>query len=93
MSAEIYGWASLAGAIGGLLSVGAFIPQAIRIWRRKSAADVSPIMYLSIIAASGLWMFYAYAHGSYELFLTNFIIAVIAVLIIALRIRYSEKNR
>lgn len=82
--------ATLAGTVGGLLSVGAFLPQAWRILRRRSAADVSLAMYLSIIAATWLWMFYAYVHGSVELFVTNLVISGIAVVIATLRIRYGN---
>lgn len=83
--------AAIAGSVGGMLSVGAFLPQAWRIFRRRSAVDVSLTMYLVIIAASVLWMFYAYAHGSIELFLTNLVIGVIAVVIATLRIRYGGR--
>ncbi len=83
--------ASLAGSIGGMLSVGAFLPQAWRIFRRRSAVDVSLTMYLAIIAASWLWMFYAYVHGSMELFFTNFVIGIIAIVIAILRLRYGGR--
>lgn len=88
---ELRHLAALAGAVGGVLSVGAFLPQAWRIFRRRSAADVSLTMYLSIIAATWLWMFYAYVHGSVELFLTNLVISAIAVVIAALRILYGDR--
>ncbi len=81
--------AVLAGSVGGILSVGAFLPQAWRIFRRRSAVDVSLTMYLVIIVASVLWMYYAYAHGAVELFLTNLVIGVIAIVIAMLRIRYG----
>jgi MtN3 and saliva related transmembrane protein len=83
--------AILAGTVGGILSVGAFLPQAWRIFRRRSAADVSLTMYLSIIVATWLWMFYAYVHGSVELFLTNLIIGLIAIFIAMLRVRYGGR--
>ena len=82
--------ATLAGTVGGMLSVGAFLPQAWRILRRRSAADVSLAMYLSIVVSTWLWMFYAYVHGSVELFLTNLVIGAIAMLIAALRVRYGR---
>lgn len=81
--------AMLAGSVGGMLSVGAFLPQAWRILRRRSAADVSLTMYLTMIAASLMWMLYAYIHGAMELFLTNLVIGVIAIVIATLRIRYD----
>jgi MtN3 and saliva related transmembrane protein len=86
---ELQYLATLAGTIGGILSVGAFLPQALRIVRRRSAADVSLTMYLAIIAASVLWMFYAYFYGAVELFVTNLVIGVIAIVIAMLRIRYG----
>ena len=90
-STELRHLAALAGAIGGVLSVGAFLPQAWRIIRRRSAADVSLAMYLSIVVAAWLWMFYAYVHGAVELFVTNLVISGIAVVIAALRIRYGDR--
>lgn len=90
-SAELGYLTTLAGTVGGVLSVGAFLPQAWRIFRRRSAADVSLTMYLTIIVASLLWMFYAYVHDSIELFFTNLVIGVIAIVIAALRIRYGSQ--
>jgi len=84
--------ATLAGTVAGVLSVAAFVPQAWRIFRRKSAGDVSLAMYLALIAASLLWMFYAWALGSMPLLLTNLVIAVIAVLIAVLKVRHGGRS-
>ena len=88
---ELQQLATLAGTVAGILSVSAFVPQALRIIRRRAAADVSLAMYVAIIAASVLWMFYGYAMGSVELLATNFVIGVIAIVIALLRIRYGSK--
>jgi MtN3 and saliva related transmembrane protein len=84
--------ATLAGTIAGVLSVAAFVPQAWRIFRRKSAGDVSLAMYLALIAASLLWMFYAWALGSMPLLLTNLVIALIAILIAVLKVRHGGRS-
>jgi MtN3 and saliva related transmembrane protein len=84
--------AALAGTIGGVLSVSAFLPQAYRIVQRRSAADVSLLMYVAILIACVLWMFYAHVHGAIALFWTNAIIAVIAIFIALLRIRYARRD-
>lgn len=83
--------ASIAGTVAGMLSVGAFLPQAWRIYQRRSAADVSLLMYLSIIVGCVMWMFYAYVRDSMELFFTNLVIAVIAGGIVALKLRYGGR--
>jgi len=84
--------ATLSGTVAGVLSVAAFVPQAWRIFRRKSAGDVSLAMYLALIAASLLWMFYAWALGSMPLLLTNLVIAVIAILIAVLKVRHGGRS-
>ena len=91
MEPEVQKLAVMAGTAAGVLSVGAFVPQAWRILQRKSAADVSLAMYMTIVAASALWIFYAYAHASTALLVTNVVIAMIAVFIIILKLHYREK--
>ncbi len=88
---ELSKFATLAGSVAAVLSIGAFVPQALRIVRRRSAADVSLTMYVVIIVASVLWMFYGYARGSMAVFVTNLVIGVIAVVIALLRIRYGRQ--
>ena len=81
--------ATVAGTVAGVLSVAAFVPQAWRIFRRKSASDVSLSMYLTLTAASLLWMYYAWVLGSMPLLFTNLVIGVIAVLIALLKVRHG----
>jgi len=83
---------TFAGTVAGVLSVAAFVPQAWRIFRRKSAGDVSLAMYLTLTAASLLWMFYAWVLGSMPLFFTNLVIGAIAVLISLLKIRHGGRS-
>lgn len=84
-------YARIAGFVAGILSIAAFIPQALRIARRRSAQDVSLMMYVAIVVASVLWMFYAWVIGAAAVFLTNLVIGVIALVIAGLRIRYGGK--
>jgi uncharacterized protein with PQ loop repeat len=64
MESEVQSLAAIAGTVGGMLSIGAFLPQAYRIFQRRSAVDVSLAMYVTIVVACVLWMFYAYVHAS-----------------------------
>jgi MtN3 and saliva related transmembrane protein len=81
--------ATLAGAVAGILSVAAFVPQAWRIFRRRSAGDVSLAMYITLVVASLLWMYYAWALDSMPLFFTNLTVGAIAVVIALLRVRHG----
>lgn len=90
MDFELRTLAAIAGTVGGILSVGAFLPQAYRIVQRRSAVDVSLAMYVTIVIACVLWMFYAFVQESVQLFVTNMVIALIAIAIVMLRIRYGK---
>ena len=57
---EIQQAGSIAGTIGGICSIVAFFPQAYRIIQRRSASDISLLMYITIITGAALWMFYSY---------------------------------
>jgi MtN3 and saliva related transmembrane protein len=91
MDPEFLKLAALAGTAGGMLSVGAFIPQAWRIIQRRSAVDVSLAMYVIVIVASILWIFYAYVHEAVELLATNVVIGLIAIFIVVLKLRFDRK--
>jgi len=81
--------ATIAGSIAGVLSVAAFLPQAYRILQRRSAKDVSLATYVTIVVGCVLWMYYAYALGSPELFVTNAVICLVGGTIAGLRLRYG----
>lgn len=83
--------ATAAGGIAAVLTVGAYLPQAWLIYRRRSAGDISLAMYLALIAACLLWMVYAYVRGATAVFLTNLVIGIIASIIAALRIHYGKR--
>jgi MtN3 and saliva related transmembrane protein len=87
---ELQQVASIAGSLGGILGVAAFFPQAYRIVQRRSARDVSLLMYISIITGCALWMFYSYVFGLAALFWTNAAITVVALVIAGLRLRYGH---
>jgi Flp pilus assembly protein TadB len=61
--------------------------------QRRSAVDVSLSMYVAIMVACVLWMFYAYVHGSVELLATNLFIFLIAIFIAILRIRFGAAGK
>lgn len=83
-------WAAWVGSIGGFVSVASFVPQALRIYQRKSAVDVSYVMYVIVCFSNVLWMFYAAVHETVVLFLTNAAIFLIAAIIIVLKYRYRQ---
>lgn len=81
---------TLIGSIAGCLSTAAFVPQAWQIWKTRSARDVSWAMYAVLIAGVALWIVYGLRRGALPLVLTNGVILLVALLILAMKRRFGD---
>jgi len=70
----------LASVFGSAMAL-ANIPQAIKIFKRKSAKDISLITYLILLAGGIVWILYGIEIKSFPLILTN-ILGVCGVLLV-----------
>jgi MtN3 and saliva related transmembrane protein len=79
---------TILGIVAGALTSSAFFPQLLKAWRSKSTGDVSLWMY--VIACTGilLWLIYGLIISSLPLILANAFTLVIALAILALKIKY-----
>jgi MtN3 and saliva related transmembrane protein len=50
------------GLVAGLLTTGSFIPQVIRVYKLKSAHDISLLFSISFVVGTILWLAYG-IHG------------------------------
>ena len=81
--------AELIGIVAGLLTTLAFLPQAVKIWRSKSAKDVSLAMFVCFCAGIVLWVIYGFMLGALPVILANVATLCIAVTILVFKIRYG----
>ena len=58
----------LVGAVG-VASGAAYIPQAARIWKRRSSDDVSVVTYLLFLLGQVIWLTYGVRFGLFEIVL------------------------
>ncbi len=54
--------AHLVSAVG-IATGAAYIPQAVRIWKRQSSADVSVVTYLLFLGGQVIWLVYGIRSG------------------------------
>jgi MtN3 and saliva related transmembrane protein len=59
---------ALVGAVG-IASGAAYLPQAVRIWRRRSSDDVSVLTYLFFLLGQVIWLTYGIRFGLLEIVL------------------------
>jgi MtN3 and saliva related transmembrane protein len=81
--------AELIGIVAGLLTTVAFLPQAVKIWRSKSAKDVSLAMFVCFCAGIVLWVIYGFMLGALPVILANVVTLCIASTILVFKIRYG----
>lgn len=76
------------GTIAALLTSFGFLPQIIRIWRHRSAEDVSLLMLLQFGAGLFLWTLYGIHLGDMIIICANVISMVQVFIAIGLMLRF-----
>ncbi len=77
------------GLIAGLLCTAAFLPQVIKIFKTKSAKDLSLATFSIFSLGVFLWLIYGILIKQIPIILTNAMILILALLILAMKIKYG----
>ncbi len=80
------------GSAAGICTTASLVPQLHRIWRSKSARDLSLSMFMVFGMGVALWITYGIAAESPSVIVTNScsMVLVVAILTLALRARRGE---
>lgn len=78
------------GALAGVITVAAFVPQVVRAWRTRQTRDLSlPGMALLVVAGS-LWMVYGAQLRDWPVIATNFGMVALNLALVVAKLRYSS---
>jgi MtN3 and saliva related transmembrane protein len=80
-------WIEALGLFAACLTTSSFLPQAIRIWRTRSARDVSLVMYVMMAAGNSLWLTYGVLIGSISMIFANATCLLMVASVLALKLR------
>lgn len=75
------------GFVAAILTTLSFLPQALRIRRQRSAADVSLAMYLMMAAGQALWLAYGFVIDSPSLIAANVVGISLVAWVLAMKFR------
>lgn len=78
----------LIGYLAATLTTIAFIPQALHIWRLRSADGISLGMYVTFTSGVALWLAYGLLLGAWPLIIANAATLTLALFILVMKIRY-----
>jgi MtN3 and saliva related transmembrane protein len=84
MNVDIVG---IMGFIAGLLTTVAFLPQVIKVYKTKSAKDISLPMYVIFTIGIAMWIIYGFMLDSMDILIFNVITFILAITILVYKIR------
>jgi MtN3 and saliva related transmembrane protein len=78
------------GLVAGLLTTMSFVPQAWKIYRTKSARDVSLHMFLAFSVGVALWLVYGLIKKDLAIVVANVVTLALAAWIVVMKLRYDR---
>jgi MtN3 and saliva related transmembrane protein len=75
------------GFIAGLLTTVAFLPQVIKVYKTKSAKDISLPMYVIFTIGIAMWIIYGFMLDAMDILIFNVITFILAITILVYKIR------
>jgi MtN3 and saliva related transmembrane protein len=84
---------NLIGYIAAICTTISFLPQLIRVYRLKSAHEISLTMFLVYSFGVFLWLLYGIFIGSFPVIVSNVFSVILSLAILALKIRYDRRRR
>jgi MtN3 and saliva related transmembrane protein len=77
------------GLLAGGLTTASFVPQVLKIWKTKSAEDVSLLMFVAFCVGVGLWLAYGFLKKDWAIIATNGVTLVLGLAIVAMKLKYK----
>jgi len=84
--------AEIIGLAGGALTTVSVVPQIIRLYRLKSAREISLLFNILLLSGVILWLIYGACLGLPSVILWNAITAVLVGTLLCLKLRYGVKG-
>ncbi len=81
------------GSTAAISTTASFVPQLVRVWRRKSASDISLTMFLLFSFGLACWLVYGLGIGSGPVTVANAVTLALSLTILVLKLRYDRHNR
>jgi len=78
----------LVGSIAAFLTTIAFVPQAVKIWRTRSAADISLPMYVVFTLGVVFWLVYGILLDALPIIIANCVTLTLALTIVVMKLRW-----
>jgi MtN3 and saliva related transmembrane protein len=82
-------WINEIGLLAAVLTTCSFAPQLVKIWRTRSARDVSFGMFLLFTLGVALWLVYGILRQDLVIIVANTVTFILALTILILKLRFD----
>ena len=80
----------LLGLVAGCLTTTSLVPQVLKIYRTKTARDVSMQMFVAFGIGVALWLVYGLMKNDLAIIIANIVTLVLAFCIVVMKLRYDR---
>lgn len=80
------------GYAAAFLTTGAFVPQVVTVWRRRSADDISLAAYLLFMTGVACWALYGVRLNAVPVIAANVTTFVLAGGVVAAKVRFRRRG-
>ena len=77
------------GSVAGFCTTVAFLPQVLKVWRTRSARDVSMGMYSVFTLGVICWLAYGWLLMIWPIIVANIVTLVLVALVIVMKLRWG----
>ena len=81
--------AQIIGLIAGTITSITFLPQVIRIWKTRSAKDLSMLMMIMLIVGTSLWLSYGLMIKDAAIIYTNSMVLAMSMIMLFFKLKYK----
>lgn len=82
---------TIAGYCAAVLTTVSFVPQLLRVWRLRSARDISLTMFTVFSLGVFLWLVYGISLHSIPMILANGLTLALSLTILILKLRFDRQ--
>ena len=77
------------GLAAGFLTTVSLVPQALKIWKSRSAKDISGKMFAAFCIGVALWLVYGVLQQEMPIILWNSVSLILALAILSMKIKFG----
>ncbi len=82
---------TILGYVAGAVTTTSLVPQVVKIWKTKSARDVSLGMFLIFSIGISLWIAYGFFLHSMPIIIANAVSLLLGFIVLGLKLKFNGR--